>query len=343
MKKYSAPITEENFDSAAAIILKHSRICAAGNRASNIVVPVGTALYVFLSLIFTYGIFYSLSSAEDAIVFEKLGFITAIWEFFAKLLMVEGAAWYINAAIFVLALLLIPMIISMIISLIFLFTSKEITIAPEAVTAKDKGKSLYETISNLPENLDADYGIMGLVCAGVYIALVIAFMIYGFVLTFSEEMLYNLFYIVIGVIFAAIIVYFAYTYLFMLSGYMNACLCSKRFNYKFKTDVYNFWCENDPEESERNQKEKEAKSNTTSGTSMGLFTDTAYYKERKEETMRNIDKYVYGYSYPDYTLTGVRLDDRAALVQYLNSNAPDSVKAAAIKKYNDYHLDNFHG
>ncbi len=347
MKKYSSPITEENFEDASRIILKKCRKYIGRSRAYNIVVPLSTVLFMFLSLIFTYGAIYSIRDAEDQVVFDTLKPITGIWQFFADTLIQEGAAWYINIAVFAAALLLIPMIISLIVSIIFTITAKEPTMSVEATSAKGKARALYETVSGVKKGIDVDEGLLSLWCGGVYIAIVLAFTIYSVVLTFDFSQPEELISLIIGAGVVFTVAYFAYSYLFMLSYFMNTCACTPESIYKYKSDAYDYLCSVDPEEAKLNEekkKEEEAKKQAASSNyTTSSYAGMAYYEEKKAEAMRNIDKYVYGYSYPDYKMTGIHLDDKEALRQYLNSNAPDSVKAEAIKKYNDYHLDNFNG
>ena len=96
MKRYSAPITEENFSKASKFILDLFRKIKGKNRAYNIVVPLSTVIFIFLSSIFTYGAIYSFSTADDAVIFESLKPVTDIWLFFSDLLIQEGLAWYYN-------------------------------------------------------------------------------------------------------------------------------------------------------------------------------------------------------------------------------------------------------
>ncbi len=346
MKGYQAPITEENLQVVSDSILKLCRKNAGKDRAFNVVLPLSTVLFGFLALIFTYGAIYSISTADDAVVFEKFKPITAIWQFFTNLLLQEGAPWYINIPIFLIALLLIPMAISAIVSILLRLTTKMPEISPEVLSLKEKARFLYEAIPTTHKVINFDYGVFSLWCAGVYTALMLAFTIYSMVLTFDYSDLSNLISIVIGMLVAFTAAFFAFAYLFMLSYFLNTCLCTSKSLYKHKTDVYEFLCTLDPEEAKRREEKKkqdEAKKRAAEQAALDIYKDTAYYKERKAETMRNIDKYVYGYSYSDYKLTGIHLDDKEALRQYLNSNAPDDVKQEAIKKYNDYHLDNFMG
>lgn len=343
MRRYSSPITEENFEEASSFILKKCRSSAARARASMIVVPLGTVLYVVLSLIFTYGGIYSLRTAKEAVIFEKFEFLTKIWEIFAKPLLQEGAAWYINVPIFLAALLLIPMMISMVISLAFLCASKRRSHSLDAGSLKEKARDLYNIIDNVPYHREPDSGIMGLCLAGGYIAILLAFAVCSIVLTF-EMVETELFPIIIGVGIALLILYFVFAYLFMLSLYLNTLLCSRVSLHKYKTDAYEFLCTQDPEEAKRNeekQRAEAAKKSSHSDISVDLYKDTAYYQERKAEAMRNINQYVYGNYYSDYTMTGIHLDDKAALRQFVNGPAPESAKAAAIKQFNDHYLDNF--
>ena len=344
MKKYSAPITEENFPSASAYLLKLCRKNIGRNRAYNIVIPLCTVLFLFLALIFSYGGIYSIGDAEDAIIFDKLKPITEIWQFFAKMLMQEGVAWYVNLAIFVVALFLIPMAVSLVLSVIFSLTAKPLTISAQATSFKEKARNLYETVSSASGAMDVDSGILGLWCAGVYTALLLAFTVYYMVVLWDSLLIMSFVSLAIGILVVFTILYFVYAYAFMLSFYLCTLACTPKKIANYANDAYEFLCLEDPEEAKLNE-EKKAKEAARKGVppsfSTDLFKDTEYYKERKAQAARNIDKYVYGYSYPDYVLTGVRLKDREALRQYLNSNAPDSVKAAAVKRYNDYHLDNF--
>lgn len=345
MKRYKSPITEENFEVASKFILKKCRKSRGRRRAYNVVVPVSTILFMFLSLIFSYGAIFSIRTAEDAVVFEKLKPITAIWQFFSDILVQEGAQWYINVPIFLAALLLVPMAISIVLSVILRLTSKNLTIPEKATTVKEKAEALHEIVSRSYHS-EMDYGIMALICAGVYIAVMVAFTVYSMIMTADLLQLEDLISIIIGAIVVFTVLYFVHAYLFMLYYFMNICACAPKSVHEYKTDVYDFWCAVDPEEAKRRDEKKkaeEARKAAIASDRLSLYKDTAYYKERKAEAMRNIDKYVYGYSYPDYKMTGIHLDDKEALRQYLQSNAPDDVKQAAIKKYNDYHLDNFMG
>ncbi len=346
MKRYKSPITEENFEVASKFILKKCRKSRGRRRAYKVVVPVSTALFMFLSLIFSYGAIFSISTAEDAVVFEKLKPITAIWQFFAHILVQEGAKWYINVPIFVAALLLVPMAISIVLSVIFALTSKKLTIPEKATSAKEKAEALHGIIEGSYHSTEVDYGVIALINAGVYIALMVAFTVYSMILTFDSSQLDDLISLIIGAAVVFTVLYFVHAYLYMMYYFMNICACPLTSIYQYKTDVYDFWCDVDPEEAKRRDEKKkadEAKKAAAERDRLSLYKDTAYYKERKAEAMRNIDKYVYGYSYPDYKMTGIHLDDKEALRQYLQSNAPDDVKQAAIKKYNDHHLDNFMG
>ena len=345
MKRYTSPITEENFESASKFILKICRKSIGKRRAYKVVVTVSTVLFMFLSLIFSYGAIYSISSADDEVIFNSLKPVTAIWQFFADILVQEGAKWYINVPIFLAALLLVPMAISIILSVILRLTSKKLTIPEKATTVKEKAEALHEIVSRSYHS-EIDYGITALICAGVYIAVMVAFTVYSMILTADLFQLEDIISIIIGAAVVFTVLYFVHAYLFMLYYFMNICACAPKSVHGYKTDVYEFWCSVDPEEAKRRdekKKEEEARKAAIASDRMSLYKDTAYYKERKAETMRNIDKYVYGYSYSDYKMTGIHLDDKEALRQYLQSNAPDDVKQAAIKKFNDYHLDNFNG
>lgn len=346
MKRYSAPITEENFDFSSDHILKKCRKSIGRRRAYKVVVPVSTALFMFLSLIFSYGAIFSISTAEDAIVFEKLKPITAIWQFFADLLVQEGAKWYINVPIFVAALLLVPMAISIILSVIFKLTSKKPDLPAEAISAKEKAKALHEIIESSHHSSEIDYGVVALVNAGVYIALMVAFTVFSMILTFDFSQLDDLISLIFGAVVVFSVLYFVHAYLYMMYYFMNVCTCGLKSIFKYKTDVYDFWCSIDPEEAEnreKKKKEEEAKKAAAERDRLSLYKDTAYYRERVAEAKRNIDKYAYGYSYPDYVMRGTHFEDKEALTQFLQSNAPYDVKQAAIRKFNDHYLDNFTG
>ncbi len=342
MKGYVAPITEENFQDASDYVLNLYRKNLGKSRAFNVVVPISTVLFMFMSLIFTYGAIYCISTADDAAVFEKFKPITAIWQFFADILMQEGVAWYINIIIFVVALLLIPMIISAVLSVILRTTAKMPEISLDAVSTKEKARALYETVSRKNKTLISDEELLSMFCAGVYIALMLAFTIYSIILTSDSLQAEDLIGLVIGMLVVFAIAFFVYEYLFMLAFFINTCLCTPKSFITYENDVYEFLCSIDPEEAKRNEekkKQEEEKRKAARHDSLSLYADTAYYREKKAEAMRNIQKYAYGNSYSDYNLTGIHLDDKEALRQYLQSNAPDDVKAEAIKKYNDYHLD----
>ena len=344
MNRYSAPITEENFDFSSDFILKKCRKSRGRKRAYKVVVPVSTVLFLFLSLIFSYGAIFSISTADDAIVFEKLKPISAIWQFFADLLVQEGAKWYINVPIFVAALFWVPMAISIILSVILKLTSKKLDLPVEAISAKEKAKALHEIIESSHHSVEIDYGVVAFVIAGVYIALMVAFAVFSMILTFDFSQLDDLIGLIIGAAVVFSILYFVYAYLYVMYYSMNVCTCRPKSIFEYKTDVYDFWCSIDPEEaenSEKKKKEEAAKKAAAERDRLSLYKDTAYYREKVVEAKRNIDKYAYGYSYPDYVMRGTYFEDREALTQFLQSNAPDDVKQAAIKKFNDHYLDNF--
>ena len=296
MKRYTSPITEENFESASKFILKICRKSIGKRRAYKVVVTVSTVLFMFLSLIFSYGAIYSISSADDEVVFNSLKPVTAIWQFFADILVQEGAKWYINVPIFLVALLLVPMAISIILSVILRLTSKKLTIPEKATTVKEKAEALHEIVSRSYHS-EIDYGITALICAGVYIAVMVAFTVYSMILTADLFQLEDIISIIIGAAVVFTVLYFVHAYLFMLYYFMNICACAPKSVHGYKTDVYEFWCSVDPEEAKRRdekKKEEEARKAAIASDRMSLYKDTAYYKERKAETMRNIDKYVYG-------------------------------------------------
>lgn len=346
MKRYSAPITKENFDFSSDFILKKCRKSRGRKRAYKVVVPVSTVLFMFLSSVFSYGAIFSISTGDDAIVFEKLKPITAMWQFFADLLVQEGAKWYINVPIFVAALLLVPMAISIILSVIFKLTSKKLELPAEAISTKEKAKALHEIIESSHHSVEIDYSVVALVNAGVYIALMVAFTVFSMVFTFDFSQLEDLVGLIIGAVVVFSILYFVHAYLYMMYYFMNVCTCGPKSIFKYKTDVYDFWCSIDPEEAENREKKKReeaAKKAAAERDRLSIYKDTAYYRERVAEARRNIDKYVYDYSYPDYVMQGTYFEDKEALTQFLQSNAPYDVKQAAIRKFNDHYLDNFTG
>ena len=341
MKRYSAPITEENFDFSSMFILKKCRKSRGRKRAYKVVVPVSTALFMFLSLIFSYGAIFSISTGDDAIVFEKLKPITKIWQFFADLLVQEGAKWYINVPIFVAVLLLVPMAISIIISIIFKLTSKKLNLPAEAISAKEKAKALHEIIESSHHSVEIDYDVVAFVNAGVYTALMVAFTVFSMILTFDASQLENLISLIIGAVVVFAVLLFAHAYLYMLYYFLNVCACGPKSIFEYKTDVYDYWCSIDPEEAanrEKKEKEEEAKKAAAEGDRMSLYKDTAYYREKVAEARR---KYENDTSYPDYVMQGTHYEAKEALKQFLQSNAPYDAKQEAIKKFNDHYFDNY--
>lgn len=346
MKRYAAPITKENFDFSSDFILEKCRKSRGRKRAYKVVVPVSTVLFMFLSLIFSYGAIFSISTAEDSIVFEKLKPLTAIWQFFVDLLVQEGAKWYINVLIFVAVLLLVPMALSIILSVIFKLTSKKLDLPAEAISVKEKAKALHEIIESSHHSTEIDYDVVALVNAGVYIALMVAFTVFSMILTFDISQLDDLAGLVIGAVVAFSVLFFVHEYLYMVYYFMNVCTCAPKSIFKYKTDVYDFWCSIDPEEAknrEKKEKEEAAKKAAAERDRMSLYKDTAYYREKFAEAKSNMAKYAGDNCYHNYVMQGTYFEDKEALTLFLQSNAPYDVKQEAIRNFNNHYLDNFTG
>ena len=342
MKRYSAPITEDSFNSASKFILKKLRLNIGKNRAYNVVLPLSTVIFVLFSALFTFGGIHSFSTEDDAIIFEKLKPVTDIWLFFKDLLFQEGLAWYFNVLIFVAFLFLLPAAVSLVISLVFTVTAKMPEIPITLITAKEKAASLHGVITKKRKVISIDEEVLGIICTVIYIASMVAFTVYSIILTFESSDLSDLPAIIIGALFVFAILSFVYYYLYLAFYHVNTFACRAKSLYSYVKDVYEFWCSVDPEEAKRNEERKrqeEAKKRAASTTSS--YAGMAYYEEAKKQAMRNLENYTGNVSYHEFDMPYTHLEAKEALRSYLNSNASSELKEEAIKKFNNYFLDNY--
>lgn len=343
MKRYSAPITEENFSKASKFILDLFRKIKGKNRAYNIVVPLSTVIFIFLSSIFTYGAIYSFSTADDAVIFESLKPVTDIWLFFSDLLIQEGLAWYYNILIFVAVLFLVPSAISLIISVIFVLSTKKQSLPDTCVTEKDKASALHGILSEKSKKIFIDEEVFGWICTAVYLVLMVAFTVFSIILTIDKSQLSELFGLIIGALFVFAVLAFIYYYAYLAFYYMNTFACNANSIFSYQNDVYDYWCSVDSEEAKRNEERKrqeEAKKRAAS-TGTSSYAGMAYYEGAKKKAMRNLENYTGNISYHEFDMPYTHLEAKEALRSYLNSNASSELKEEAIKKFNNYFLDNY--
>ena len=339
MKRYKSPITEGNFDSASKFLLKFSGKCLSIRRAYQVVVPVGTILFIALSLLFSYGAIFSLGMEDDMIIFANLQPVTDVWEYFRDMLMQEGAAWYINLAIFAGVLFGLPMAVCLVLSILLRLTKRTPKLPAEAVSFKDKAKELHKIVSSY-KNPEKEEGVWPLVSAGVYILFLLAFAVYSYILTMDVYTAEGVVALIFGAGVCLTIVYFAFAFLFSMFHYLSILACYPESIEQEQQELYDFWCSVDPEEAanrEKKKKEEQAKKAAAERSRLDLYKDTAYYRERKAEALSQLNPGAYS----TYEIGGTHYDAKERLQQFLTSGASQEAKQDAIKRFNEHYLDNF--
>ena len=175
------------------------------------------------------------------IVFKDLTAITKIWESFSSLFTTPDMAWYIYWGILIVATFVLPILVAAIITIIVYLAYNPNTYINDEGTEAEKAKSLHEAATKVEAgNKDSDYFFVFPI---IFIALIIAFLIYAFLVVkigFSVGM-------IIGIVVVAAILYYIYMLIFAgFSIVLSYFYGNKSYgNLNTPTDIY--WLKVDPE------------------------------------------------------------------------------------------------
>lgn len=254
MKNFPTTITTENFNDAQQFVLKALTKVKRKALLQKLVKPIGSILFLFLSLLLVYGAVFSLSDAEDMMVFKDLTFITDIWERFSGLLTTPDMAWYIYWPILIVAMFVIPILVSAVITIIVSVAYKPATSLSDEGSEAEKAKALHQAAATVEAgNTESDKYTIAMPI--IFISILAIFILYAFFVVkigFSAEM-------VVGIIIACAVLYYVYMLLFVVfEALLSYFYGNKSYgNIAASTDAY--WLSVDPEEAARRKEEEERK------------------------------------------------------------------------------------
>lgn len=257
MSKKFYPITQANFDEAS----KHIQGILAHNSKKNlmakIIIPVSSVLFVFLSLLMTYGLLYQLSSPEEMFIFNAFPKITALWNKISGLFIKPENAWYISVLLGLVILYVIPFALSLIISIIcsIAFASKKEE--PLSGTKAQQAKELHQIATKAyGYHRATDFDSVPTIGSTCYVVAIAALLIYAFwKLGFFTSLTGRIFSMAFGMLACLLVLFFIYKLLVRISVAINSLFIKTTACYDATTATDTYWLSVDPEEKKRREEE----------------------------------------------------------------------------------------
>lgn len=263
MKKMPSPITKDNFSDAYGYIAKLYKKNQKFAVMRKIIIPLGSILFILLSVFMTIALIYANRDAEDMLVFEKLPFLISPLEKFLELIGKLPEMWYVRVPVCVLSVFVVPFIIDGIVSILpaVLVGGKKIEDEPVG-TELEKAKALHKIACATPGtrygNEDSHNAGAVLIAIG-YIVLMMAFLVFSMITIgfFNEGDVKTMVMTGVGVVIAAVIAYFI---LFIVSKIfldINGVFYSgEKATWSIIKETDAYWVENDPEEKKKREEEE---------------------------------------------------------------------------------------
>ena len=252
MKNFPTTVTAENFSEAKQFVLKALTSVKRRALLQKLVKPIGSILFLFLSLLLVYGAVFSLSDAEDMIVFKDLTVITDIWERFSGLLTAPDMAWYVYWPILIVATFVIPILVSAVITIIVSIAYKPATSLSDEGSDAEKAKALHQAAVTVEAgNKESDKYTVAMPI--IFIAVLVIFILYAFLVVkigFSAEA-------VVGMIIAGAVLYYVYMFLFVVFEAILSYFYGNKSYGNLATITDTYWLSVDPEEAARRKEEEE--------------------------------------------------------------------------------------
>lgn len=256
MKKFPSPITAENFNEAKLFVSKALVKSKRKTLIGKIVEPLCAILFFVIAVLLVFGAILSLSDAKEMIVFEKLSFITTIWEKYSGLLTTPDMVWYLYWGILVASLFVIPILASLIVTIIVSIAYKPSVSIEEDGTEAQKAKFLHQAASKISAKSSGEDNL-GVILSVVFIVLFAAFLIYAFFVLETEFSVGLIVGLIVGMGLVGAVLYFVYSmaYVFVSSIVSDFYYVKSAESITDETDKY--WLSVDPEEVTRRKEEEE--------------------------------------------------------------------------------------
>ena len=140
---FPAKITSVNYYEALTFINVTAASFKRKSLIRKIIRPVSSAIFCFLSLILLFGLFYELSSAEDAALFEKLGFLIKIWDMYFDIFTITTMLPFVFWIVMFVSIFAVPLVFSTIVLICVSICVKQKKINDDAGDEIEKAKKLH--------------------------------------------------------------------------------------------------------------------------------------------------------------------------------------------------------
>ena len=256
MKNFPSPITAENFNEAKLFVSKALAKSKRKTLIRKIVEPLCAILFFVIAALLVFGAILSLSDAKEMIVFEKLSFITTIWEKYSGLLTTPDMVWYLYWGILVASLFVIPILASLIVTIIVSIAYKPSVSIEEDGTEAQKAKFLHQAASKISAKSSGE-DTFGVILSVIFIVLFAAFLIYAFFVLETEFSVGLIVGLIVGMGLVGVVLYFVYSiaYVFVSTTVSNFYYVKSVGSITDETEKY--WLSVDPEEVTRRKEEEE--------------------------------------------------------------------------------------
>ncbi len=255
MSKMPQQITDENFDEAVDSISSIQLSVKQKDLIKKLARPIGSILFVLLSLILVYGLAYSFSSSEDMLVFDKFAPLTKFWLWYSNIFTSPDMVWYISWSILIVATFVVPLVISAIITIIVKFAYKPNNFQINEGSTSEKAKNLHNIATDLSKcfsNYEDPKAKTPFKL--IFILLIAAFLAYSFFVfkMFSVKMLF-------GFAVVMLLLYWLYGLIFNAFYALNKLFYKKTYISGLTKLTDEYWLSVDPQEKERRKQEEERK------------------------------------------------------------------------------------
>ena len=256
MKEFPKKISADNFDEAVDYVSKAKAIATRKNLIKKITRPIGNIVFALLSFLLSFGLVFKLSTAEEAIVFEKLGFLRDFWIKYSDLFTNDSMNTYVYWVILIVSAFLIPLIITALVTLIVTLSVKSDSLDFSTGTMAERAKNLYYTAYDIySKTSNYDSGAMKNLGKLLFVLLNGGVLVYAFILLgfkFSVGF-------IIGFAICFVVLYLLFGLIISLFNLLNSLFYKIPSFYRSTTVTEEFWLESDPEERKRREEEEERK------------------------------------------------------------------------------------
>ena len=252
MAKFPSPITADNFDQAAKFVSNSLAGAKRKNLIFKIAHPLSGLIFTLFSVLLVYGAIFTNTTEDEMIVFEKLGFVTDIWNKLSGAIVSADMAWYIYWGILIAAWFLVPLAVTAVISIVVSLCVK----GGDAIcgeTEAERAKQLNSMAVEL-SGMDNRYAGDGWKTAfkWIFVLLICGLLAFAF---FALKMIEGS--MLIGFAVCAVILFFVYGLILRWFYALNRLFYNIHPPYGLKDATDAYWLSVDPDEKTRREQEKQ--------------------------------------------------------------------------------------